>query len=131
MYPCHSQTVVMVAMTILIDVPKWQWYYNPALDSLLLLATSRIRLYIFFQHVLTISVLSPFLTLRLHLTGPHYMRCIKLLYHLSPLLQLLRRRIPQRRTLQPPPLSMLLEAVMVHLVVSSLQTLWRVGSFLR
>ena len=27
--PCHSQTIVMVAMALLAEVPKWQWYYNP------------------------------------------------------------------------------------------------------
>ena len=51
-------------------------------------------------------------------------------YHLSPFLQLFRRVIPQRQALQLPPLSMLLEVVMVRLVVLGLQALWRVGSFL-
>ena len=55
---CHSQTVVMAAMALLTEVPKWQWYYDPTLDSLLLSAMSCVRLYIFLQHVFIVSVLS-------------------------------------------------------------------------
>ena len=49
----------------------------------------------------------------------------------QPRFQLLQRLMPQRRTFQSPPLSMFMEAVMVHMVVPSLQILWRVGSFLQ
>ena len=38
-------------MALLIEVPEWQWYYDPALDSLLLTSTFHERLYIFLQHV--------------------------------------------------------------------------------
>ena len=129
--PYHSQMVVMAAMALLAELPEWQWYHNPALDSLLLSATSRVHLYIFLQHVFTVFVSSLLSTLRLHLTRPHYMRFFSLLYHLNPFFQLLRGLMPQRRTLQSPPLSVFLEAVMVHLMVLSLQFLWRLGSFLR
>ena len=49
--PCHSQTVVMATMALLAKILEWQWYYDLALDSLLLTATSRVWLYIFLQHV--------------------------------------------------------------------------------
>ena len=81
---CYSQTVMMAAMTFLAEVPEWQWYYDPALDSLLSLATPGVRLYIFVQHVFTVSVFSPLSTIRLHLMRPHYMRLFSLLHHLSP-----------------------------------------------
>ena len=129
--PCHSQTVIMAVMALFIEVPKWQWYYDPALGSLLLSATSRICLYIFLQHVFIVSILSPILTLRLRLVRPHYAKFFSLLYCISPLFQLLRSLMPQRRTLQSPPLSMFLDMVMVNLVIPSLQILRRVGSFLR
>ena len=93
-YLYHSQTTAMAMMALLAEVPEWQWCYDPALDSLLLLATSHICLYIFIQHVFTISILSPLSTRKLRLIGPHYTRLIQLLYHLSPLLQLLKRVNP-------------------------------------
>ena len=40
----------MAAMAFLTKIPEWQWYYDPALNSLLLTVTSSVRLYIFFQH---------------------------------------------------------------------------------
>ena len=129
--PCHSQTVMMAAPTLLIEAPKWQWYCDPAVDSLLLSATPHVRLYIFLQHVFTVSVSSSVSTLRLRLVGPHYTRLFSLLHHLSPLIQLLQDVISQKWTFQYPFLFKLLDAVMVHLVTPSLQILWRVGSFLR
>ena len=79
---------MMAAMALLAEVPEWQWYYDPALDSLLLSATSRVCLYIFVQHVFAIFISSALSTLKLRLTGPHNMRLFSLLYHLSPLVQL-------------------------------------------
>ena len=59
-YPCHSQTTAMAAIAFFAKVPKWQWHYNPALDSLYLTATSRVCLYIFFYLPFAVSVLSQF-----------------------------------------------------------------------
>ena len=63
MYLCHSQMTAMAAMAFFIKVLEWQWHYNPALDSLYLIATSCVRLYIFFQHPFAVLVLSPFFDL--------------------------------------------------------------------
>ena len=121
--PCHSQTIIIAKMALLAEVPKWQWYYDPTLDSLLLSATSPVCMYIFVQRVYTISISSPLSTFRLRLEGPHYTRIFFLLHHLGPLVQLFWRLLPQRWTLQPHPFSMFLDAVMIHLVFPSLQTL--------
>ena len=129
--PCHSQTVAMVVMALLTEVPEWQWYYDSALESLLFPAISHVHVYIFVQHVFTVFVSSPLSTLRLRLTGPHYMRLLSLLHHLSPLFHLFCSLLPQRQILQPPSFSMFLDAMMIHLVFLSLKTLWRVCSFLR
>ena len=55
---CHFQTIVMAALVFFIELPKWQWHYDHALDSLYLTATSRIHLYIFFQCSFTEPILS-------------------------------------------------------------------------
>ena len=52
--------IAMVVMAFFVEVPKWHWYYIPALESLYLIVTSHIRLYIFFQCPFAVSVLSPF-----------------------------------------------------------------------
>ena len=58
MYPCHSQTVEMATMAFFIEVPEWQWHYNPALDSLYMTTLSRMHLYLFFQRPFIVSVVN-------------------------------------------------------------------------
>ena len=59
MYLCHSQTIVIAAIAFLAEVPEWQWHYDPALDSLYLIATSHVCLYIFFQRTFAVLIFSP------------------------------------------------------------------------
>ena len=59
MYPCHSHMVVMAVMAFFTKIPKWQWHYDAALDSLYLTATSHVRLYIFFQRTFVVPIFSP------------------------------------------------------------------------
>ena len=60
MYPCHSQIMAMAAIVFFAEVPEQQRHYDPVLDSLYLMASSRFRLYLFFQRSFAVSILCPF-----------------------------------------------------------------------
>ena len=49
MFPCRPQMETMVSVMIFLEVHEWTWHYDLALNSLILLAHSSFRLYIFFQ----------------------------------------------------------------------------------
>ena len=64
----------MAAIFFFAEVPKWQWHYDHALDSLYLIATSRVRLYVFFQRAFAASLVSPLFDLAAPFLGvPLYM----------------------------------------------------------
>ena len=69
----------MASTVIFLDVLEWTWHYDPTLDSLVLVAHSSFRLYIFFNCPFSISVVSwhfdpchSFTDLGLYLTRPPY-----------------------------------------------------------
>ena len=49
---------LMATTMIFMEIPKWTWHYDPALDSLVLVARSSFRLYIFFHHPFSTPVVS-------------------------------------------------------------------------
>ena len=51
--------VVMVVIAFFTEILKWQWHYDPALNSLYLTASSHVHLYIFFKHAFAIPIFSP------------------------------------------------------------------------
>ena len=64
---------------IFMEIPKWSWHYDPALDSLVLIARSSFRLYVFFHRPFSILVVSwhfdprrPYANFPLHLAHPPY-----------------------------------------------------------
>ena len=59
------------------EIPKWTWHYDPALNSLVLIARSSFRLYVFFRWPFNVLVTNehfnpmyPFDDLALHLPHP-------------------------------------------------------------
>ena len=58
MFLCHSQTKQMATAVIFMEVPEWLWHYDPALDSLVLVAHSNFRLYILFHRLFSVLVVS-------------------------------------------------------------------------
>ena len=78
-FPCRPQMQQMATAMIFIEVPEWTWHYNPALDSLILVARSCFKLYIFFCHPFSVLVVSwhvdprhPYVDFLLCLTHPSY-----------------------------------------------------------
>ena len=66
-------------MVIFMEVPEWSWHYDPTLDSLVLVAHSSFKLYIFFRRPFSILVVSwhfdfhrPYADLPLRLAHPPY-----------------------------------------------------------
>ena len=59
-HPCHSQTMD-VAMTIIVfaEMPELQWYYDHVIDSLSMIVTCWLRLYIFFCRNFAVPLFSP------------------------------------------------------------------------
>ena len=67
----------MASTVNFLEVPEWAWHYDPTLDSLVLVARSSLRLYIFFNRPFSIPVVSwhfdprrPYANLPLHLAHP-------------------------------------------------------------
>ena len=57
---CHSQTLVMEAMTVLfIELPEMQLHYDPMFDSLYIVGSCRFRLYLFSHRDFGIPLFHP------------------------------------------------------------------------
>ena len=58
MFPCHPQTKLMASAMIFLEVPEWTQHYDLALDSLVLVAHSSFRLYIFFIYPFSVRIVN-------------------------------------------------------------------------
>ena len=57
-FPYYFQTKLMGSVIVFLEFPTWEWHYDPALDSLLLMARVTLRVYIFFHHLFGLSRMS-------------------------------------------------------------------------
>ena len=128
---CHSQMVEMGVIALLIELPEWQGYYDLVSDSLFLSMMSRVCFVQISSACFQCFCLKSTFDLQAPSDGTPLYETLPLTVSPQSSPPVSQSLMPQRWTLQPPSFSMLLEAVMVHMVVPGLQILWRVGFFLR